>query len=54
MSRNPRAGKKNVCQKGNDCLDWDEHIAKAPLRPCGTIYVKLERKGKSKPTPVKS
>ncbi|MBI3950041.1 MAG: hypothetical protein HY314_06265 [Acidobacteria bacterium] len=33
-------------------LDWDARIEHPPLRPAGTIQVKLEYKGRSKPIPV--
>jgi len=35
-----------------DILDWDARIEISPPRPSGTIRVKLEYRGRSKPIPV--
>jgi hypothetical protein len=33
-------------------LNWDEYLANPPARPSGTIQVRLQRGGRSKPIPV--
>lgn len=35
-----------------DLLDWDQFIAVAPVRPHGTIAVRLIDCGKARPIPV--
>lgn len=37
---------------GTDVLDWDACIEVAPVRPAGTIKVRLHYQGRDKPLPL--